>query len=75
MCNPVKYYRKDDAFDHQIPSNPRGVIASAIANGILDPVNTILMMLHSLVLPRPDSAPIVISSTLINASLIPMIRK
>lgn len=47
---------------HQIPSSPSGVAASAIANGILDPVNTILMMLHSLVLPRPDSAPIVISS-------------
>ena len=58
---------------HQIPSRPNEVRLKTIANGIRIEVAVILITLHSFVLPRPDNAPIVISSTHINASLNPMI--
>ena len=59
---------------HQIPLSP---IRSPrmIARGILALVNVILMILQSLVLPSPDNAPTVVSSTHINASLNPMITR
>ena len=60
---------------HQIPSKPSNVPLKTIANGILAPVNKMLITLHKCVFPNPDNAPTVISSTLINASLNPMITK
>lgn len=64
---------EDKVSAHQIPFNPREVLESIRARGILEPVNTMLIMLQSFVLPRPDNAPTVISSTHIKASPIPMI--
>ena len=58
---------------HQIPSSPIPAWVSSIASGILEPVRIILMILQSFVIPRPDSAPMVISSIAIKASLKPMI--
>ena len=60
---------------HQIPSSPRDVALRRIANGILALVNKILITLQRWVLPKPDNAPTVINSTLINASLNPMMTR
>ena len=62
-----------DETAHQIPLSPSAVLQRRIASGILAPVNIIEITLHRCVFPRPDSAPTVISSTHINASLIPTI--
>ena len=56
------------------PSSPM-IPLRTMASGILALVSTILITLQSLVLPSPDSAPIVVSSTHINASLNPMITR
>ena len=63
-----------DVSAHQIPSSPM-IPLRTIASGILALVSTILIRLQSIVLPSPDSAPIVVSSTHINASLNPMITR
>ena len=63
-----------DVSAHQIPSSPM-IPLRTMASGILALVSTILIALQSLVLPSPDSAPIVVSSTHINASLSPMITR
>ena len=63
-----------DVRAHQIPSSPM-IPLKITASGILALVSTILITLQSLVLPSPDSAPIVVSSTHINASLNPMITR
>ena len=63
-----------DVSAHQIPSSPM-IPLRTMASGILALVSTILITLQSLVLPSPDSAPIVVSSTHINASLNPMITR
>ena len=57
---------------HQIPSSPREVAERTMASGIRIPVKIILIILQSFVFPRPDNAPMVISSTLIKASPNPM---
>ena len=59
---------------HQIPFSPI-IPPRRIASGILALVNAILIILQSLVLPSPDKAPTVVSSTHINASLKPMITR
>ena len=56
---------------HHIPVSPM-IPPRMIANGILALVNAILITLQRRVFPRPDSAPIVVSSTHIKASLNPM---
>ena len=56
---------------HQIPLSPIRP-PSMIASGILALVKVILMILQSRVLPSPDNAPTVVSSTHIKASLKPM---
>ena len=60
---------------HQIPLRPKEVAPRIIARGIRRAVNTILIVLHSFVLPKPEMAPIAISSTHINGSLNPTIIK
>ena len=59
---------------HQIPLSPIRP-PSMIASGILALVKVMLMILQSLVLPSPDKAPTVVSSTHIKASLKPMITR
>lgn len=56
---------------HQIPLSPIRP-PRMIASGILALVNVILIILQSFVLPSPDNAPTVVSSTHMNASLKPM---
>ena len=56
---------------HQIPLRPIRP-PNIIASGILALVKAMLMILQSLVLPSPDKAPTVVSSTHIKASLKPM---
>ena len=56
---------------HQIPLSPHRPPRTT-ASGIREPVNVILIALHRCVFPRPDNAPTVVNSTLINASLKPM---
>ena len=60
---------------HQIPFSPKEVFPRIIANGILELVKRILMILHRFVLPSPDMAPMVVSSIHKNASLNPMITR
>ena len=57
---------------HQMPFRPSEVPLRSMASGMRAPVSTMLMILHSRVRPRPESAPIVSSSTDINASENPM---
>ena len=57
---------------HHIPSRPI-IPPRIIDSGILALVKAILMILQSRVLPSPDNAPTVVSSTHIKASLKPMI--
>ena len=57
---------------HHIPSSPSNAPPKMIASGILALVKAILMILQSRVLPSPDNAPTVVSSTHIKASLKPM---
>ena len=64
---------EDKVNAHQIPDNPRPIWDRSRASGMREAVSVMLMTLHSVVLPRPESAPIVISSTLIKASLKPII--
>ena len=59
---------------HQIPLSPI-IPPRMIASGILALVKVMLMILQSLVLPSPDKAPTVVSSTHIKASLNPMITR
>ena len=59
---------------HQIPLSPI-IPPRMTASGILAPVSIILMILQRRVLPSPDKAPIVVSSTHIKASLNPMITR
>lgn len=59
---------------HQIPLRPIRP-PNIIASGILALVKAMLMILQSLVLPSPDKAPTVVSSTHIKASLKPMITR
>ena len=59
---------------HQIPVSPN-IPLSTMARGILAPVKTMLITLQRLVLPSPDKAPTVVSSTHIKASLKPTIIK
>ena len=63
-----------DVRAHQTPFKPI-IPPNTTANGILAPVMAILIILQSLVIPRPDNAPIVVSSTHIKASLKPMITR
>ena len=56
---------------HQIPLSPI-IPPRRMANGILALVKIMLIILQSLVLPSPDNAPTVVSSTHIKASLKPM---
>ena len=56
---------------HHIPSRPI-IPPRMIDSGILALVKAILMILQSRVLPSPDNAPTVVSSTHIKASLKPM---
>ena len=58
---------------HQIPFSPKEVFPRIIANGILELVKRILMILHRCVFPRPEIAPMVVISTHKNASLNPII--
>ena len=60
---------------HQIPFSPKEVFPRIIANGILELVKRILMILHKFVLPSPDIAPMVVSSIHKNASLNPMMTR
>ena len=59
---------------HHIPSRPI-IPPRMIDSGILALVKAILMILQSRVLPSPDNAPTVVSSTHIKASLNPMITR
>ena len=60
---------------HQIPFSPKEVFPRIIANGILELVKRILIILHRFVLPSPDMAPMVVSSIHKNASLNPMMTR
>ena len=59
---------------HQIPLSPI-IPPRRMANGILALVKIILIIVQSLVLPSPDNAPTVVSSTHIKASLKPMMLR
>ena len=60
---------------HHIPKIPSTPLLKMIASGIRSDVNTILITLHRRVLPSPDNAPTVISSTHKKASPYPTMIK
>ena len=60
---------------HQIPDNPIPILVRNMARGIRAPVRVMLITLQSVVFPRPESAPTVMSSTHIKISLKPRMTR